>query len=74
MQRSDFEYIYHEDGRCTNWWCGKPGVVLAYDSFSPEIAHWFCTECWQQYLDDDIPFLEVIEDHRERTVALQPAS
>lgn len=63
-QKSDFEYIFSEDETCTYWWCGKPGVVLAYDTFSPEIAHWFCQSCWDAYLDDDMLFLTVI-DHRE---------
>jgi hypothetical protein len=66
MEKGDFEYIYHTDGTCTNWWCGKPGVILAYDDFSPEIAHWFCAGCWQDYEDDNLMvFLEVVEDHRE---------
>ncbi len=66
MRRKQFDYIYNEDGSCTNWWCGKHGVVLAYDSFSPECAHWFCEDCWRDYLDDCIPFLDIVEDKRKK--------
>jgi len=38
-KREDFEAIYHADGTCTHWHCGKPGVVLAYDSFSRSESH-----------------------------------
>ncbi len=61
-----FDYIYNADGTCTHWYCGRQGVVLAYDSFSPEIAHWFCASCWEDYEDDDVPFLSIVEDNRQK--------
>ena len=57
-----FDYIFNEDGTCTQWDCGKPGVVLAYDDFSPEFAHWFCAHHWQWYEDWNI--LTIVEDKR----------
>ena len=62
----EFDYVFNADGTCTNWYCGRQGVVLAYDSFSPECAHWFCEECWQEYEDEDIPFLDIVEDKRQK--------
>jgi len=64
MKPSDFEEIYYPDGTCTNWYCGKPGVVLAYDDFSPEVAHWFCEQCWQE-VNELVDFLDVVEDKRK---------
>ncbi len=55
MNRSDFDYIYNADGTCHLWYCGKPGVVLAYDEFSPEGALWFCSECWQEFAVSGMP-------------------
>jgi hypothetical protein len=60
-----FDYIFYPNRTCTYWWCGKPGVVLAYDSFSPECAHWFCESCWQEEEQSDIPFLDIVEDRRK---------
>ena len=65
MKRSDFDYIYNADGTCHLWYCGKPGVVLAYDEFSPEGALWFCSECWQEWEEaDGFSMLIVVEDRR----------
>lgn len=64
--KADFEYIINPDGTCHQWDCGKRGVVLAYDDFSPEGALWFCTECWQAYEQGDVAFLTVVEDRRIR--------
>ncbi len=44
-----FTYIYNRDGTCSMWDCGQSGVVLAWDSFSPEEAHWFCLRHWKEY-------------------------
>jgi len=61
-ERRDFDYIFNADGTC-NWWdCGKPGVVLAYDDFSPEFGMWFCAYHWQDYEDWNI--LTIVEDKR----------
>ena len=63
---SDFAYIYNADGTCgARWDCGKPGVVLAYDDFSPEGATWFCEECWEDF-QFPVPFLTIVEDRRLR--------
>jgi len=61
----DFEAIYHADGTCTYWDCGQPGVVLAYDDFSPEVAQWFCPECWNEIDGDVVGLLIIIEDKRK---------
>lgn len=65
QQAHAFEMIFNPDGTCAHWDCGKQGVVLAFDSFSPEFAHWFCASCWQEY-EDGVPFLDIVEDRRER--------
>lgn len=59
-----FDAIYNEDGTCTDWECGEDGVVLAYDSFSPEVAHWFCAYHWTEYEE----IFTVVEDHRKKKV------
>lgn len=65
---SDFEAIYNADGTCTHWDCGKPGIVLAYDTFSPEVGHWFCAECWEEIEGDIVGVMfEIIEDRRHPT-------
>lgn len=56
----DFESIYHPDGTCTFWDCGKSGVVLVYDDFSPEVAHWLCEQHWPDYEELFI----IVEDRR----------
>ncbi len=62
----DFEYIYNANGTCTIWYCGRQGVILAYDTFSPEVAHWFCQDCWDEMEGDDLPaFMDIIEDRRQ---------
>lgn len=60
LSKSDFEFIYHANGTCTFQYCGKPGVVLAYDEFSPEAAHWLCVSCWEDYEG----VLTIVEDKR----------
>lgn len=58
-----FDYIYHENKTCgARYDCGLPGVVLAYDEFSPECATWFCKNCWEYF--SVIPFLAIAEDRR----------
>ena len=57
----DFTLIYNADGTCTFWDCGRVGVVLAYDDFSPEVAHWFCAAHWPAYED----IMLVVEDRRK---------
>lgn len=71
LKASDFEYIYNADGTCgARWDCGKPGVVLAYDDFSPEVALWFCEECWQAESDCEFSFVNiVVEDRRRKELA-----
>jgi hypothetical protein len=67
MRKEDFEGIYHENGTCgARYDCGQAGVVLAYDIFSPEVATWFCAECWK-WANEDMPadFLTIVEDKRE---------
>ena len=60
----DFDYIYNDDGTCgARWDCGKPGVILAYDDFSPETATWFCGECWED-LGIATPMFTIVEDKR----------
>jgi len=63
----NFDYIFNDDGTCgARWDCGKPGVILAYDDFSPESATWFCSDCWEE-IDGDpfVPsFLTIVEDKR----------
>ncbi|MGH9060484.1 MAG: hypothetical protein ACRDZY_13365, partial [Acidimicrobiales bacterium] len=63
--KRDFDAIYHPGGLCTLWDCGRKGVVLAYDEFSPEVAHWFCEYHW----DDGTEFpyssmMTIVEDRR----------
>ena len=60
---TEFDYIYNADGTCgAHWACHKPGVVLAYDDFSPESATWFCDDCWQDF--EDCPWLVIAQDKR----------
>lgn len=61
--RADFDMLYNPDGTCHQWDCGKPGVVLAYDAFTPESACWFCDWHWSDQ-DEDLDILEIIEDLR----------
>jgi hypothetical protein len=35
---NSFDYIYNSDGTCHFWYCGRRGVILAYDDMSPEGA------------------------------------
>ncbi len=60
---SDFEYVFNADGTCgARFDCAGQGVVLAYDTFSPETAMWFCAECWD---DEQIQIIfEIVEDRR----------
>jgi hypothetical protein len=58
--KPNFEFIYQADGICTTWDCGKQGVTLAYDTFSPEVAHWFCPLHWPDYEG----VLTIVEDKR----------
>lgn len=63
---SDFKYIWNPDGTCGAYFgCFKPGVVLAYDDFSPETATWFCGECWED-LGIAQPMLTIVEDKRQK--------
>ena len=64
--RADFGAIYHEDNTCHQWDCRKPGVVLAYDEFTPESACWFCERHWSIEEDDDFDDLVIIEDLRPK--------
>ncbi len=66
LKASDFDCIYNSDGTCHHWDCGHPGVVLAFDSFSPECALWFCSEHWKLYEQDDIEYLTVVQDKRRK--------
>jgi len=59
---TDFDYIYNADGTCHWWDCGKQGLVLAYDDFSPECGLWFCADHWSEYEDTNI--LTIVEDKR----------
>jgi hypothetical protein len=62
---ADFEAIYYPDGQCAAvWQCSNRGVVLAYDPFSPEVAMWFCEQCWQEYEQDGFDWLTIVEDRR----------
>jgi hypothetical protein len=66
-----FDYIYNPDGTCgARWDCSEPGVVLAYDEFSPETATWFCAEHWEFFGEDPfVPsFLIIVEDKRQKEV------
>ena len=56
----DFEVVYWPGNICTLWDCGKQGSILAYDDFSPEFAHWFCSEHWPEYEE----LLIIVEDTR----------
>jgi len=62
MNASEFDYIFNADGTCTLWYCGKPGVVLAYDDFCPEVGHWFCDLHWPNFEEICI----VVEDKRAK--------
>lgn len=62
MKADEFEYIYYPDGTCTMHDCDQPGVVLAYDSFSPEVGHWFCARHWPNFEEICI----VVEDKRAK--------
>jgi hypothetical protein len=65
---ADFEYIYNPDGTCAaRYDCGKPGVVLAYDEFSPECATWFCSEHWEE-LGIATPMFVIVEDKRPKAI------
>lgn len=60
-----FDTIYNSDRTCAGRYdCGKPGVVLAYDEFSPEVATWFCEDCWEDF--NIVPFLTIVEDKRAK--------
>jgi hypothetical protein len=57
----EYEYEYDADGRCHVWHCSQPGIVLASDPFSPEIALWFC----EDHLDADVlGMYTILEDKR----------
>ena len=63
---SDFEHIWNSDGTCgARWDCDKPGVILAYDDFSPETATWFCSDCWDD-LGIATPMFTIVEDKRQK--------
>lgn len=63
MDVQDFTCIHQPDGTCINWDCGKEGVILAYDDFSPECAYWFCAECWDNAPEYAV-LLTIVEDRR----------
>ena len=74
MRKEDFEGIYNKDGTCgARYDCGKPDVVLAYDVFSPEVAMWFCEDCWE-WINEDMPddWLTIVEDKREKSIEDHP--
>lgn len=64
MKATDFDFINDADGTCHLWYCNTPGVVLAYDSFSPESALWFCAEHWHEYEGEGVDLLTIVEDTR----------
>src|SRR6266567_861889 len=63
---SDFESIYYPDGTCgvasSQGDCQQPGVVLGYDTFSPEIGTWFCAEHWPEFEH----MITIVEDRRTK--------
>lgn len=63
-QESRFEAVYYPDGMCNIYPCDKPGVVLAYDDFSPEVGLWFCEEDWDD-LGIVTPMFTIVEDKRQ---------
>jgi hypothetical protein len=73
QRASDFEAIYYPDGTCTVFDgtadCRKPGVVLAYDVFSPEVGMWFCAKCWPDFEG----LCEIVEDKRIEQAILEAA-
>ncbi|HZU00881.1 MAG TPA: helix-turn-helix domain-containing protein [Ktedonobacteraceae bacterium] len=64
-QVRDFDVIYWPDGTCTIGNCGEKGVILAYDTFSPEIGMWFCEACWEEFE----PLMDIVEDRRPKETA-----
>jgi hypothetical protein len=58
-----FAHIYNADGTCHAANCGAPGLILAYDDFSPEIAQWFCGMHWSDCRGKEL--LTVAEDRRK---------
>lgn len=62
-----FEHIYNEDGTCHAFDCIAPGLILAYDEFSPEIAQWFCGMHWSS--SEGAELLTVAEDRRKPMAA-----
>jgi hypothetical protein len=62
----DFEAVYYPDGTCNIYPCGCPGVILAYDTFCPEVALWFCAECWND-LGIATPMFTIVQDKRMTT-------
>ena len=59
-----FEASRWPDGSCgvasSQGDCHKSGVVLGYDTFSPEIGTWFCAEHWPEFED----MIDIVEDRR----------
>lgn len=65
MNKEDFEYIIYPDSTCGICLERAPGVVLAYDEFSPEGATWFCAECWPYFEElEELSLLVIVEDKR----------
>jgi hypothetical protein len=65
LTRADFEIIYNRNRTCTNWYCGQRGAILAYDDFSPEFAHWFCEDCWDEMDEMEQIIFNIVENHRD---------
>ncbi len=63
---SDFEAIYYPDGSCgvasSQGDCHQPGVVLGYDTFSPEIGIWFCSKHWPEFEQ----MITIVKDRRTK--------
>ncbi len=70
---SDFEAIYWPDGSCGvashQGDCHQPGVILGYDTFSPEIGIWFCAEHWPEFE----MIIDIVEDRRMEQAILEAA-
>ncbi len=62
-----FEHVYNADGTCHAFNCDAPGLILAYDEFSPEIAQWFCGMHWSDCTGKEL--LTVAEDLRKPIAA-----
>ena len=69
QQASNFEAIYWPNASCGVYDgtadCHQPGVVLGYDTFSPEIGIWFCSEHWPEFAH----MITIVEDKRRYKVS-----